>query len=466
MVNQREADACREAIVQWLRWGNERERIELAEVLTELDRWTETGATRRIADGGDATSLPDATEMKHWERLGWAVEAVVDEIAPAPDREMIRGHLARWVDGLTDAFIEMDAGTDARSSVLWWLWRVVRFDMEAGSGRVYETVSQVLDDSTTEPERFALEDWLRDYLSTLDTTRSGRPRVEIRRRDAGFLLMRLLWDDLTSEQRLSLADETGQTFPKMTALLELGRMEEAADHAETLDAQYIADVVLLFGEHDALSAVESLIPTPDEGDLSPESACNLAGTFLELGEPERARPWAIQAIRRRPTLDFLDFWQRHSDRQKGWAVIASDVLAALESVDPLTRLEFHLLVGDALSAAEVWQRVDTGDDADEQRVRESKVRRLANMAKRNEAWLLAVELGVAAAHRRLEAGGPEDIEQACQDFVECRDLLRRTGNTDRWRKMRRSLERRANDDPEVAETLREVEELAADIDLD
>ncbi len=466
MVNRRDADALRQAMVQWLSWGKERQRVELVEVLQRFDQWIETGTNHRITDGDDAASIPDRKQMERWARLGRTVETVVAETEPATGPETIRGHLARWADGLADAFTEMDAGTDARSRVLWWMWCVLRFDIEAGSGRIYETVSQVLDGATTEPERFALEDWLRDYLSTLDASQSSSTRVDVRRRDAGFLLMRLLWDDLTSEQRLSLADETGQAFPKMTALLELGRADEAADQAGTLDRQYMADIVLLFGEHEALSEVESLIPDPSERDLSPEGACNLAGAFLELGEPERARPWAIHAIRRRPTLDFVDFWQTHADPRNGWMVIAADVLAALENVEPLTRLEFHLLEGEAGAATAAWRRFDTADVSGEQRVRESKIRRLANMAKRHEAWWLAVELGVAAARRRLDAGEPEDFEQACQDFLECRDLLQRTGNTDRWQEICRELERRANVETDFAGVLRRVEALAADVELD
>jgi hypothetical protein len=392
-----------------------------------------------VDDGASEATAQNATER--WERLGVVVEVVTDRADSGPGQQAWRAFLRQLSRDLIRWFRQSEPGTTRRPKCLWWLWSALCFDIDLGSGRLYEQLTEVLDEEATSSERQVLEDWLEAYLDDLDAKDNDQIEgLEARRRDAGFLLLRLLWDEIAPEQRLALAESTGQVFPQMSALLDIGRPDEALDVARQLEIEFMPDAVILFGEHDALDRLQALLPDADEDGLWPELACNLAGAYLELGEPHMARAWAVRAIRDNPSLEFLDFWRERAERSEDWLAIKEEVFEALTEVAPLTRLHFHLREGGFDEARQVWRRLDW-EAGEDDRFQESTVRQLANMAKRAERYRLAVDIGMVSARFRMRKGDPPDLEQAERDIAESRELLEREGATDALDALNGEIER-------------------------
>jgi len=150
------------------------------------------------------------------------------------------------VDGLGWCLDESAEDIETRQAILQVLFAIYREDVEAGGHSFEDATIELLLEHTKYEERRTLASWVREALTTYDTSR----QKDYRRKMYTDFLFELEAETLDEDEYLQACSEEGRVVDLVDRLLMLGRIGEATKEAElanNLDLFKIADIFVKRG---------------------------------------------------------------------------------------------------------------------------------------------------------------------------------------------------------------------------
>lgn len=354
------------------------------------------------------------------------------------------------VTGLGDCLAHIGDDAQWRENILRALFAVYRFDIELGGSGLSDSVPDLILQHATPDERKAVVEWAHDAMQ------SGRGS-EWSRRAYGHLLLELQEDEMDDEAYLQVCRESRRLNDLVGKLLELGRVDEAANEtgqASDYEMLLIADIFVAHkqGELAERLMAKRLPKTQDarlKGWLKQRLAAggDTAGAlalarqlFTEYASLEQYQE--IRALAQK-----LNLWPTLRaeliaglERKSNWHMLTAIYLdereldAALQSVKriPHTSYGYYGVVGDL--------RLMVADAAAESHP--------------HEALRIYAELAEQAIGQRNR----DSYRSACEYLVRVRDLYMTLGEERVWQQYRAQLQ-------EQYKTLRALKEEMANAKL-
>ena len=311
-------------------------------------------------------------EAENWEPASTVFRTVIEEIRQRygsfRDEE---SEVVRAADNCADALGTVLGGTSdsaLRDQILRTLYELYRWDAKEGGYGMASSVPEVLDKQTTPEERRRVATWLRDDVPSasedrppVDDLMSGssgdRSPDRWLRRELGQLLLTLIEDVADDETYLARCRETGHVKKRAARLLELGRVEEAADAVSKLSDYAVSELLDRFVEVDAGAAARSIAQSRLGGD---DPSRRIAEWLYEQatasGDSELALYASTQAFFARPKVRTVDRVRTAAQRTGEWTGLRDRLLEHLRDTSryrTLARVLAHLgAVDEALQVVE------------------------------------------------------------------------------------------------------------------
>ncbi len=137
------------------------------------------------------------------------------------------------VDGLGWCLDESAEDIETRQAILQVLFAIYREDVEAGGHSFEDATIELLLEHTKYEERRTLASWVREALTTYDTSR----QKDYRRKMYTDFLLELEAETLDEDEYLQACREEGRVVDLVDRLLMLGRIGEATKEAELANNQ-------------------------------------------------------------------------------------------------------------------------------------------------------------------------------------------------------------------------------------
>ena len=146
------------------------------------------------------------------------------------------------VDGLGWCLDESAEDIETRQAILQVLFAIYREDVEAGGHSFEDATIELLLEHTKYEERRTLASWVREALTTYDTSR----QKDYRRKMYTDFLLELEAETLDEDEYLQACREEGRVVDLVDRLLMLGRIGEATKEAELANNQDLFKMADIF----------------------------------------------------------------------------------------------------------------------------------------------------------------------------------------------------------------------------
>jgi hypothetical protein len=331
-------------------------------------------------------------------------------------------------EGLADCLRHTE-DPDERQGLLETLFHAWRWDIDFGGSGVGDAPAAAMLDDTTAEEKAMLADWVR---ALLPATGADSFISEWRKGALGGFLLQLEADRLDDETFLRICRETGRTPDLVERLLALGRDDEAEGAARQLTSDYallsLADLFQAAGRKERFAGLI-------RERISPSRDTRLHDWLIdyEMGRQhfQAALDLARQLIAIRPSLEAYHKVQAPAQALGAWGTERAAQLNALEQAGHHD-LRVHIFLDEgeidlALEALAVLK----------QQVRFHSHQTDLEVARAAEATRpdASIAIYIDIARRLINERGRDNYAAAASYLARVRDLLRKAGQSARWKEL-------------------------------
>jgi hypothetical protein len=330
------------------------------------------------------------------------------------------GKLAQCLDGLKD-------DPTRREVILRGLWDVERSGLELGEGEEDEvTPTEVLVRHTTPEERHAIAGWVRAAVP-----RGKEGSASWHRQAYGGLLLELEADTMDDEAYLRVCRETGRRHDLVERLLQLGRLEEAAEEvgkAPDHELLRLADLLVHHRHGDLADRVVQERAQKSKGwhrqSILGWLKMRAAGRHDQAADLELTE----MLFRNQPSLEGYRELKAKATKQRRWAQLQPELLAFLKQ-----SRSRHVLTQVYLEEGEIDLALEAikGEKHYGPRFDFSMAREVARAAEEGRPQA-ALEIYRKQAEALIQGRSRGSYDSACRFLGKVRDLYKRVGDPAGW----------------------------------
>jgi len=368
----------------------------------------------------------DYAEIERWDDAATIYRIVMEETLEgygmvSDESGYLHDVVHQCIVGL-EACLSVTENPSRREALLEALFDVIRWDVDFGGIDMgYQAPSIIVEQATPEEKRQVAQ-WVRDAL----------PReCSWGREWYGRLLLRLEEAWLDDEAYLEICRQTGRREDLVARLLDMGRVDEAAEAArEAHDYTLLrmADLFVAQGHGELTEALirERMTDQPDRRLIA-----WLKEQLLECGDREEALALTEELFWRRPGLEGYQELRTLARPMEGWDDLRSAILSRLAEED-----RYMLLIEIYVEEGEVDRALETLEEmrGTTSRWRWRSDRLSVDVARAAEAERprQAIRLYGEAVEELIAARGRHNYATAATYLTRMRDLYRRLGEASTW----------------------------------
>jgi uncharacterized Zn finger protein len=305
------------------------------------------------------------------------------------------------------------------------LFDIYRFDVDYGGVGLSDGVPDSALSLATPEERELLATWVREALPSGDDFSTTFARQEY-----GAFLLELLADRLDDEAFIRISRETGRTNDLVDRLLSLGRTDEAVAAAEQTQDYALLQLAPVFVEHGQAALAERLIAARAATSEDYRLAEWMMQQRRSAGDTAGALEWAIRVFRQQPFLERYKEVRELARSQGTWEAVRPEIMEVLKQ-HPSILVQVYLDEGEIDAALAALPTLATAyaihyyDNA-----LHLQVARAAEETRPQAA----IEIYTQFAERLIAQQGRDNYKQAARLLTSVRDLDRRIGQEDAWKR--------------------------------
>ncbi len=271
-----------------------------------------------------------------------AARAILDNYASVYDEEgEILMPVGECVVGLGQCLEALPDNDAAREDILRAVFEVENWDLVQGGLGMTDEAYVVLVEQTTPNERAMVAEWVREVIPSRDLDNFSR---SWRRQAYGRLLLDLEGEQLDEEAYLQLCRETDQIHKLVRRLLDLERVDEAADVARSAKDYDLFNMAPIFVEHDKEKIIYHLIKERAETSKDTRLKDWLKQYAQEHNNPEEVLALAQELFWMRPSVQGYQELCSAAQSLQRWDAVREATLKRLAENDRYTglRIEIYL----------------------------------------------------------------------------------------------------------------------------
>lgn len=336
------------------------------------------------------------------------------------------------------AYIEDE---DAREEILRALLDVYAWDVSFGGIGLSDEVPSIFDQQTTPDEKQMLAGWVRDLLAA-----SGGGKDDFHRnwkqQHYGGLLLDLEADTLDDEAFLRVCRQTGRIHDLVDRLLQLDRVEEAAQVAENGSDYDLLSLANRFVAHRQDVVILRLMRARAVNSQDSRLKAWLKDYALAHRQPGEALELATELFWMQPSVDGYQELQKLATPLQQWDALRSRTLARLGQ----DARYGNLLVELYLSEHEIELALQTFKQAEKNKMAMwgtygygTPLRIRVAQAAEEDFPGEAIDLYMHTILSLVKARGRENYRTAAQHLLRVRELYKRLGDSERFTSIMQNL---------------------------
>lgn len=331
---------------------------------------------------------------------------------------------------------------DVRDATVRALFDIAYWDAEQGGLGLGDDIAEVLEETAVEEERRVVEKWINEALSesesgpsttgddsSADSPRSPRPEKWKRER-LGALQLRIMKDYADDDRYLQACRETGHTQELVRTLLDVSRVDDAAEAVADISDYDLSPLLDCFVDTGASQTARKIARARLEEDPSIHVARWLRAHAMGQREYDLALYAARRAFHVRPSVDSFRAVEAAAEPLGQWDELRPQLLRALrEASEYRTLARVYVYTGDVDAAIDVVHSFVLDDDAWSSR--HPVLEEVAEAAEdvRPDA---AAELYGLVARDLIDERGRRNYEAAANLLVDVKDLYVRKDRPNDW----------------------------------
>jgi uncharacterized Zn finger protein len=421
--------------------------LEVAEAHAGRAAWADAATAyqailRSILERRNELAVQDVEEEDWYDRREWDSEE--DEYEDGALGELDEA-IDRCLYGLEGCLKSEDTPAPTRRSILETLFDVYRTGIGSEESDVAGQARALIVEQATREERELVAGLVRENLAN-----DRRDAGPYGRHHFGEFLLELEADRLDDETYLRICRESGMLTQLVTRLLDLGRAQEAAEAVRHAEDMWVVSLADLFASRGQGQAVEPVVRERVANNPWPNTIAWLKSHYRTTGDLEAALSLTETHFWRYPNLNEYREVKELAQALGRWEAQRDAIRKRLLKDKQLALLtQVHLEEGEVDRALETLEKLErpqaqawggyggygyayAGDGL------KIQVARAAEDSRPDDAIRLYLE----QVHGLIRAQGRENYAAAAGYLARVRDLHRRRGQGDVWRRLIADLRER------------------------
>lgn len=333
-----------------------------------------------------------------------------------------------------------------RLEILHVLFSVYQWDsLKLGGVGAADGVPEILTGKTTPQERFEIAKWTREILPKGSSWSDGYHRESL-----GKLLLDLEADTLNDEDYLKICRETGRLNDLIERLLELQRVQEAADTAQAAEDYPLFLALHVFTKHKQADLAEKLV-TERLNKIKDDRLIEwLANRLEERGDVAGSLKLEERLFWKFPRSDGYEKLRKLAKQLNRWDDLYANIIAELEN-----KKNFDFLISIYLEEKDVGNALATLEKLPE-RWRNHELHIEVAEAAKKQYPQDAIRIFTTEAEQFINHRNRDGYSQAAICLRKIRDIHRQMKDTQPWDKLIADIRERYKRLPALQDELNQL----------
>lgn len=370
-----------------------------------------------------------------------AAQAILDDYESVYDDEgETLAPVNDCITGLGEC-LEHIEDEDVREGILHALLSVYRWDVNLGGVGVSDEVPVIFDTQLTPEEKQVVAEWVRELLASFGGSGTDF-HSNWQHQHYGGLLLDLEADTLDDEAFLRVCRETGRIHDLVERLLELDRVEEATQVAESSSDYDLLSLANRFVTHQQDAVILRLMRARAVNSQDSRLKAWLRDYARTHNHPEEALALTEELFWVRPSLEVYQELQKLAGPLQQWEALRARILEPLEQDTQYGSLlvECYLFENEVGLAIETFKQTEKNRAATWGRHNYGSPLciRVAQAAENDFPWD-AIDFYMRTVFFLIDTRGRGSYATAAQYLLRVRELYKRLGNPGRFTSILQNL---------------------------